>query len=116
MKAAQRVAQIPAGLAGNRVEQGSGLGGIRLGGGASLDDRDFVAAEALGCAHRRAKVLGADAPVHARRMIGAGQHVAELVEGSGFCFSRQFRRLPCQSNFALSAGAIAFAHQQPCER
>jgi hypothetical protein len=47
--------------------------------------------EALGCAHRRAGVLGADAPVHARRMIGASQQVAELVEDCGFCFVRQLR-------------------------
>ncbi len=107
VKAAQGVAQLPACLGGNRVEQFPALGGVRLGGGASLDDRDFVVAEALGRAHRGAEVLGADAPVHAGGVIGAGQEVAERVEHRGFRFGRQRRRAAPATASPRRAGAAA---------
>ena len=72
-----------------------------------------MVAEALGSAHRRTEVLGTDAPVHARPVVGGSQVVAERVERRAFQFGRRFRRVPYRADLALSAGAVAFGRQ--CE-
>ena len=78
--AAERVAEIVARSVGYGVKQLLGVAGILLGRSARLDDRDGAVADAPRGAHRRMEVLGADAPVHARDVIRAGQDVAERVE------------------------------------
>ena len=83
VKAAQREAHIAACFAGNRVEQRPSLGGVCLGGCAGFNNRHFIDPETLCSAHRRTEVFGAYAPVHACRVVGAGQLVAELVEHGG---------------------------------
>ncbi len=86
VQTAQRVAQITARIAADRVQERAALGGFGLRGAACLDDRNVVVADAFCGAHCGAKVLGADAPVHARHMVGAGQHARKCREHRGFHF------------------------------
>jgi len=72
-----------------RIEQLTAVGGFRLGGAARLDDCGVILADVFCRARRCAEILGADAPVHARHMVGAGQHVGERSEHCGFGFGRQ---------------------------
>ena len=116
VKAAERIAQIAAYIVGNGGEKSLGLGGVRLGCGASLHDRFSMRTKALGGAHRRTKVLGADAPIHTRGVVGTGYRVVESVEHCCFQFGRQFRPLPYRANFALGTPSVALAHQHTRER
>ena len=76
------------------------LVGFSLGGDARLDDRNLVGANPFCGARRSAKILRADASIHASQMVGAGQHVGERDEHCGFQFGRQWRRLPHRANRA----------------
>ena len=116
VKAAQREAHIAACFAGSRVEQRPSLGGVRLGGCASFNNRHFIDPETLCSAHRRTEVFGAYAPVHACRVVDAGQLVVELVEQGGLQLGRQFRRPPYRANFARSASLIALSFQHARKR
>ncbi len=113
---AQRVTQITARVAADRVQQRAALGGFRLRGAAGLDDRNVVVANAFGGARRGAKILGADAPVHARHMVGTGQHARKCREHGRFHFGRQWRRPPRRANLALGGGAVALPHLDTGER
>jgi hypothetical protein len=48
----------------------------------------LIGADPFCGAHRSAKILRANAPIHARQMIGTGQHVGERGEHCGFQFGR----------------------------
>jgi hypothetical protein len=110
VQAAQCVAKIGTDAAGNITKQRPGLGRFRLRATARLDDRNVVVADMFCCAHCRAEIAGADAAVHPRHMIGAGQHTRECGEHGGFHFGRQLRRPPHRPHPALSVGAVAFFH------
>ena len=116
VKAAQREAHIAACFAGNRVEQRSSLGGACLSGGAGFDNRHFIVPETLCSAHRRTEVFCAYAPVHACRVVGPCQLVAELVEHGSLQLGWQFRRPPYRANFARSAGLVALSLQHARKR
>jgi hypothetical protein len=116
VQTAQCVAQIVTRVGADRIEQRPALGRFRLGGGARLDDRNLIVAGAFCGTHRSTKILGANAPVHARHMVGTGQHVGERGEHCGFHFGRQLFRLPHRPNLALSVGAVALSHLDPRER
>jgi hypothetical protein len=88
VQAAQLVAQILARSDLDCIEQRSALGGFRLSGSACLDDRNVIVVDTLCRTHSGAKILGADAPVHTRHKVGAGQQVMERLEHGGFHFGR----------------------------
>ncbi len=91
---AQRIAQILACFFGYGIEQRLALRGVRRRSRTSLYDRDLIAAEPLGGAHRRFEVLGADASVHTRRIVGRGQHAVERAERRGFHACRKLEGPP----------------------
>jgi hypothetical protein len=66
--------------------------------------------------HRPRKILGADALVHARAMVVAGEQVAERIEGFAFNPFGQFLRPPGLANQAHGAVTIAFPEQRPRQR
>ena len=109
VKAAERITQVRACFLGNCFEQRSTFSGVCRSGIASLDDRDLSGTKPLGSAHRRAKVLGADPPVHAHGVVSGGQLVGKSVDHAGFQLGRHFRRAPYHANFARGALMIALS-------
>ena len=73
-------------------------------------------AKAFGSTHRRAEILGANAPVHTRNVVGRGQIIAERIGNRAFQPGRQFRRLPYRVNFARSARTVTLVPQYARDR
>jgi hypothetical protein len=116
VQAAQRKSGIVAGLAGGRVEQRLRLVGVRQGGRAGLDDRNLGIAQPFGGAHRSGEILGADAAVHPRDMIGARQEVGKLGQHGRLGLGRELARVPGRADRSLGAGTIAGGEQHARER
>src|SRR5262249_59233654 len=62
------------------------------------------------------EVLGADATVHARCVIGTCQEIGESSQYLGLEFGRQLVRSPNLADFALGPAAIAVAEQHSGKR
>ena len=81
---------------------------------AGLHDRELVAAEALRCAPRARKILGADPLVHARAMVLARQQVLERFERLGSrCAPDNSSDRQASRTSRAGAVAIAFGEQRP---
>ena len=77
LHARENVAGIVAGRGRHRVEQRLGVVQPLDHRGARAADRQFVAAEPVGGAHAGFDVVGVEALVHARLVVGAGEQAAE---------------------------------------
>ena len=73
LDAAENITRIAARLRRHGVEQGLGAARLVDHGHARFRDRKLVAAEPLGGAHARLGVVGVEAAIHPRLMIGARQ-------------------------------------------
>ncbi len=116
LDATEGVAEILPRLDRDIVEQILGLVGLSPDRGAGLYDRKLVAADALRGALGAGEILGADAPVHARAVVIAGEKVAERLEHVGLEALRQFVRSPCVARQPRRAVAIPVGQQYARQR
>jgi hypothetical protein len=112
---AEEVADVAMRLCGHGVEQSLGIRRLLDHGGARLGDGRRVAAGAFGRTQRALDVLGVEAHIHARLVIGCRDQVVEDVERQGLELAREIVVAPRVAHQALRAGAVALQEQRAGE-
>ena len=116
LREAEDVAEVAARRGRHRVERGLGVAGLLDDGDARLGDRRRVAAGAVGIAQAAVGVVGIEAHVHARLVVGGGEQAAECLERLRFELGAESVVAPGVAHLRLRAGAVALREQRARER
>ena len=111
LRQAEHVADVAARGRRHRVERRLGVAGLLDDGDARLGDRRRVAAGAVGIAQAALGVLGIEAHVHARLVVGRGDQAAEGLERLRFEVGAEGVVVPGVAHLRLRAGAVAVRKQ-----
>ena len=113
LRQAELVADVAAGRRRHRIERRLGVLGLLDDGDARLGDGRHVAAGAVGIAQPALGVLGIEAHVHARLVVGCGDQAAKRAHHLGFEVGAEGIVVPGLAHLCLRAGAVALSQAMP---
>ena len=111
LHARENIAGVAARGGRHRVEQRLGIVRLADHRGARAARSQFIAAEPFGCAHAGLDVVGIEALLHARLVVGAGEHVAEHLEHFLLDVGAALVVAPGVAHQRRGAGAVALREQ-----